>query len=263
MSDQHEGTVIHPTDDDLAGHAIDVQDGLVPDPAVSAHLAGCPRCTTVHAELRDLASGRLPGESRPLSETLDADLSMVWSYPADDVWSRISSTLREGEGVPLTSVPPAQVAGAPAPRPAGPALVRRSLPWLAAAAALVLGISLGREMATGPQEEVQRVAQLRTVDPAAVPRGQAQLVRTGENLAVRVVPDSIPDGEGYLELWLINADGTRMVSIGVMDGQDRRDYQVTQELIDQGYTIVDISREPYDDKPEHSGDSLARGALDA
>ncbi len=34
-------------------------------------------------------------------------------------------------------------------------------------------------------------------------------------------------------------------------------------IIDQGYVIVDISKEQFDDKPAHSGDSLLRGQLPA
>ena len=34
-------------------------------------------------------------------------------------------------------------------------------------------------------------------------------------------------------------------------------------LIDQGYVVVDISKEQFDDKPAHSGDSLLRGQLPA
>jgi hypothetical protein len=36
---------------------------------------------------------------------------------------------------------------------------------------------------------------------------------------------------------------------------------VSQQLIDEGYVIVDISREPFDDQPAHSGQTLVRGEL--
>ncbi|MGO4602380.1 hypothetical protein [Terrabacter sp. 2YAF2] len=42
-----------------------------------------------------------------------------------------------------------------------------------------------------------------------------------------------------------------------------RAFPVTQGLIDQGYVIVDISKEQFDDKPAHSGDSLLRRQLPA
>ena len=53
-----------------------------------------------------------------------------------------------------------------------------------------------------------------------------------------------------------------MVSVGVLrpDEADQT-FAIPQELLDQGYVIVDISREGFDDRPEHSGDSIVRGAL--
>ena len=63
-------------------------------------------------------------------------------------------------------------------------------------------------------------------------------------------------------MWLINRDLARMVSVGVLrPGEGSQRFAIDQDLIDQGYVIVDISREGFDDKPEHSGDSLARGTL--
>jgi hypothetical protein len=53
-----------------------------------------------------------------------------------------------------------------------------------------------------------------------------------------------------------------MVSIGVLDAETGV-FPISQDLLDQGYVVVDISREPFDEQPEHSGDSLARGTLPA
>ena len=53
-----------------------------------------------------------------------------------------------------------------------------------------------------------------------------------------------------------------MVSIGVLpNGSSGQDLVVPRGLIDQGYVIVDISREQLDSSPEHSGESLLRGSL--
>ena len=62
-------------------------------------------------------------------------------------------------------------------------------------------------------------------------------------------------------MWLINTDGTRMVSLGVLGDDDRGTFPVPQTLLDRGYRIVDISRERFDDDPAHSGDSVMRGTL--
>ena len=67
-------------------------------------------------------------------------------------------------------------------------------------------------------------------------------------------------GSGYVEVWLINTDGKRMVSLGVMSGTQGT-FPIPPNAIEQGYKIVDLSREQFDDKPQHSGDSVMRRTL--
>ena len=59
-------------------------------------------------------------------------------------------------------------------------------------------------------------ASLDTLDTKTV-RGEADLVKVGSDLSLRIsaAPMS-PDTGGYLEVWLINKDLTRMVSIGCL-----------------------------------------------
>ncbi len=105
--------------------------------------------------------------------------------------------------------------------------------------------------------------QLDTIDTDQV-LGAARTVRVDGHLDLDVDTPAIDAGRGYLEVWLINRDLTRMVSVGVLrpgDGSQR--FAIDQALIDEGYVIVDISREGFDDRPEHSGDSVARGTLGA
>ena len=60
----------------------------------------------------------------------------------------------------------------------------------------------------------------------------------------------------------INTDLERMVSIGVLrPDTPEQTFAIAQDLIDQGYVIVDISREDFDSAPQHSGDSVVRGTL--
>lgn len=94
--------------------------------------------------------------------------------------------------------------------------------------------------------------------------GEADLIDSGSQVELSVRTEPLDPGSGYLEVWLINKDLKRMVSIGVMPpGARTTVLPVTRQLIDQGYVIVDISREAYDDKPAHSGNTLARGALNS
>ena len=80
--------------------------------------------------------------------------------------------------------------------------------------------------------------------------GTADVVRHDGRLDLAVSTQPIdPDG-GYLEVWLINKDLKRMVSVGVLEpGDDAQSFAIPQALLDQGYVIVDISREGFDDAP--------------
>ena len=62
-------------------------------------------------------------------------------------------------------------------------------------------------------------------------------------------------------MWLINKDGKGMVSVGVLHDSAPGTFAITQTLIEQGFIIVDISREGFDNKPQHSADSPVRRTL--
>lgn len=121
---------------------------------------------------------------------------------------------------------------------------------------------------SAPAEPVKNVvaeAQLATLKDKS-PRGSAQLVRSANGVSVVVsatdlTPSSTATNSGYLEVWLINSDLKRMVSIGILTKATAASFSVPQKLIDEGYVIVDISQEEFDDKPQHSGKTLARGGL--
>ena len=116
-----------------------------------------------------------------------------------------------------------------------------------------------------PDPAPQPVAQvaLTTLDTKQ-DEGEASVVRTGEGLDLTVTTATPLDaGDGYLEVWLLNADGKRMVSVGVLAPGDEGSFPISKSLIDEGYVIVDISREQFDDSTAHSGDSLLRGKLPA
>jgi anti-sigma-K factor RskA len=91
--------------------------------------------------------------------------------------------------------------------------------------------------------------------------GVADLINTAGGTELRVGVTGLPTPQGFYELWLINTDGQRMVSLGVLDPRSGGTYVVPPKLTAQGYRIVDVSLEPEDGKPEHSLDSVIRGTL--
>ena len=77
------------------------------------------------------------------------------------------------------------------------------------------------------------------------------------------VPEGASHLGGYVEVWLINVDGARMVSVGVFAAGTTARFHVSDALIEAGYLIVDLSNEEFDDEPRHSGDTIMRGELRA
>lgn len=107
-----------------------------------------------------------------------------------------------------------------------------------------------------------RPPRLDTLDTAQQ-RGTATVSERADSVTLDVAArDLQPTDGGYVEVWLINRDLKRMVSVGVLDdGVADQSFPISRRLLDEGYVIVDLSREQFDDQPQHSGDSLVRGAL--
>jgi hypothetical protein len=246
--------------------------GERPAPADAAHLEGCRVCADEVASLAAVvAVGRSVG-------TADALVP-----PAPAVWDRIRDEL----GLAPDVRPAAASAGgdaavddpaatpAPAPAPAEPSaplapvvpLRRRVAPWVAAAAAggVLLGAAGGvwwasRDTAADPGLVAQ--APLEPL-PGRTATGSARVEEdaTGDRTLV-VTLDGDGTDEGYREVWLIDRDVTRLVSLGVLTGSEGR-FTVPPGLDLTQFPVVDVSDEPLDGDPAHSGISILRGVLDA
>jgi predicted anti-sigma-YlaC factor YlaD len=207
--------------------------GEPPDPELAAHLSACAECTAELDALRSLA-GRL------------ARLEPVeWAEPPESVQAAVLAAAR---------------GGTPAPGSRG---------WLLVAAAAIVGVLVGvlggRILWPVPVQPASEIvlasARLDTLD-TGVQEGTATLVQTaGGAIELRVATAPVSAVSGFVEVWLINTDGVRMVSVGVLANGTSGTFPVARGLIDAGYLIVDISRERLDDKPQHSGDSVVRGKL--
>jgi hypothetical protein len=237
---------------DLTDHVdLDRLAALVLDPADGsegerAHVASCPECAAALAALADVR--RLAGA--------DA-LVPAPAGVRERVLEEVRATRPElAEPVPLPTRAIRQRRGIPA--------------WAAAAAAsvaLVAGLGLGRLTVAEPESpdrqdpgSVVAAANLTALDSDAA-RGVASAVQADDTITLRVRARELGDEGGFHEVWLINVDGTRMVALGVLANGDAGEFQVPRGLIDEGYRIVDISVEPDDGDPTHSGVSLARGEL--
>jgi anti-sigma-K factor RskA len=97
----------------------------------------------------------------------------------------------------------------------------------------------------------------------------AELIENEDGSAqIRLVGATLPAPEGEpadLELWLIEPDSdgsiSDLVSLGLVDPGRPGVFEVPDGYDPAAYFVVDISVEPTDGPPAHSGRSILRGAL--
>lgn len=230
------------------------------------HAAECATCSAEIAAFRTAAQRVRAADVVPVA-------------PPAGVWDRIAAELDEpsATGAAPTSASDASAASLEAPASTGApvtsidvarrgrrrfgagALVAASL--ASAAVAASIAVLVVTQLGSDPRST--NVAQA-TLDPLATTVGAARaevVERDGQRLLV-VDVDELPEVDGYLDVWLLDPDAQQMVSLGVMDAS------TTQLALPGGldldaFPIVDVSVEPFDGDPTHSGDSLWRGALES
>jgi Anti-sigma-K factor rskA len=250
--------VAHLNTELLAGHALGQTDEL--DAEQLKHVASCPQCRAEVEQLHRIVElgQEGPGPDSP-------------PIPDQAMWRNIAAELSIGQAADPTSGT-SQAAESPAESPQqtappqarrGP---RRSAVALAAAIGLIAGVGGTVLVDTLREPEAQVVASaVLNPLPGEVGEGTAQLVREGETtqLRVSVTGAGPPPAQEYREVWLINTDGERMYSLGVLPVGGTGAYVVPAGLDDSldGFTIVDVSLEPYDGNAAHSLRSQVRGTL--
>ena len=261
----------HPDDDLLA--ALALGDDTAPADA-AAHARSCPTCSATIAALhraRTTLRAPVPELAAPPAWLWDAVQAEIDDVPVSVPVSAQGAAPGAAQGPAAHPAPSHALTPAPdelAERRAARAQRRRiPLGWVAGAAAagLVIGVAGTRVLGDGGQDDPGAVTvastELDTLDTQQV-KGSAEVVRHDGVLDLAVSTEPIDPEDGYLEVWLINEDLQRMVSVGVLrPGEADQSFAIPQELLDQGYVIVDISREGFDSAPEHSGDSVVRGTL--
>ncbi|HEY5247749.1 MAG TPA: anti-sigma factor, partial [Dermatophilaceae bacterium] len=198
------------------------------------------------------------------------------------VWQRIVA----GIAAPADAVQPERAgAEAAAPTPAEPApgsvpmtsvarLPRRRLnPAVLAAAAALVGVVIGagtmfgatRNNPTAPPAAAPAVQiVLQPLDTPAA-HGTAVLDHSaGEKRILTVHVQGLPSVRGtFYEVWLMNATPQRLLSLGVLDSSHAGQFQIPAGLDLGRYPVVDVSLQPFNGSPAHSGTSAVRGTLPA
>lgn len=239
----------HLPDDALALIAL----GAEPTADEARHLQACSSCT---AEVDSFARVVTAGRS---SKTEQHD------PPPPAVWAAIHRELGLDESLradPLAAPEPEDSAPAkviPLHRPA-----RRKWPAAVAAAAVVVAAAAvgtwGLSRGTDRNPEVLASVELDPL-PDYAENGTAVVDRLPDGGRELVVTASGSDARGYREVWLIAPDISDMVSLGTMEGTEGR-FRIPDNLNLDEFPIVDISDEPFDGNPAHSGDSILRGQFD-
>lgn len=145
---------------------------------------------------------------------------------------------------------------------------RASTRWfLGAAAAVAVVIALVAALAValgGDADEIEVVA-TSTITNEGLPvafdgSGSVQLVSDDGELSLRLEVPELPDAAGFYELWVIDAEVAGMQSLGIV--RESGTFPLPDGLDPAEFPVVDISVEPADGDPTHSGDSVLRGVLE-
>jgi anti-sigma-K factor RskA len=228
--------VQHATDDQLVRRALGE-----PLAELDRHARTCPACAGELAALSDtvrVARAEGASELPPAPEA---------------VWQRISDELG------LADLPPV------VPAASRRARVRHGGWWAAvgAAAAAVVAVGLvGTVLPDRGQDpssaviatELAPVPGSGPVAPAAT--GSVRLAAAEQELVVDT--RGLPAPDGYYQVWLLDPDAGRMVALGVLDDDGTARLPLPEGVAVSDYPTVDVSVEPDDGDPAHSGVSALR-----
>jgi anti-sigma-K factor RskA len=181
---------------------------------------------------------------RGLAGRLQLEEEVTWEQPPADLWDRIAAD--------AGAAPPDAV-------PLDRARRRRRAPWLLGAAAAAVLAVVAVAVALGGRDEPSVVASapLERLGPSGT--GDAELVEDGGDLVLHVETAGVDAGDGFLEVWVIDPEVTKLVSLG--PSRPDGDYDLPPGLDPEQFPVVDVSVEPLDGDPAHSGDSVLRGQL--
>lgn len=231
------------------------------DPGVVEHLRSCEAC---RREIETLRSTVSVARSSIGETELQAPPARVWQAVRAELG--LSADLEPIDSRPAAPTsPPTPVVSLDAARERRTGIRRLIVPIAAsaAAAALVAGGVLWWG-AAAPRDAGQFVAaaQLDALPDWPAATGQATIAERADGERVVTVSLDAEVGEGLVrEVWLLTEDVDGLISLGLLTGSSGQ-FIVPASVDLAEFSIVDISAEPLDGDPTHSGDSIVRGALD-
>jgi hypothetical protein len=117
------------------------------------------------------------------------------------------------------------------------------------------GTANGRDAAT-PGAAPQAAVRLLPLAQAGGATGTASLTGRGRGALLRLDVSGLPPREEAYEIWLFNSVSDAEPVARVVRGRFELEARLPADPAD--YRFLDISREPFDGNPNHSGESLLR-----
>jgi hypothetical protein len=111
-----------------------------------------------------------------------------------------------------------------------------------------------------PVAPVVAATRLSGLPAAPTASGQADVTQTatGRTLSLDVRQLGVPNG--FYEVWVMDPSVKKMIPVGVLSGSTGR-FSLPDGVNLTDYPLVDVSIEPLDGNPAHSGKSVLRGTL--
>ena len=176
-----------------------------------------------------------------------------WLQPPADLWSRIAADAGVAPAAAPTPAPSPSLAPADPVSLAEHRRRRWAVPLSIAAAAVLVVVGIAVFAGRDAADEVAMVASVQLDTLAG-----GGLEHDG-HLELHVHTAGLDAGDGYLELWMIDPTVSKLVSLGPLRADEV--YVLPPGVDPAEYPIVDVSAEPVDGNPAHSGASLLRGEL--
>lgn len=249
----------------------------ISDPDISsrdrAHVYACDSC---RARLEQLSHIVKLARSTPMLDELSA--------PRPAVWDRIEAAVRDTDSNGddgLTHIErPSDSEHLVRPRGRNRRRVRkehrdhhsprrRTVPLMitAAIAAVALIVGIGGGIALfgvrpTPREAVVAATQLQAFPnwPSATGAAKVESTASGQRVLV-VTLNSAPASAGaFREVWIMSSSLKKLISLGVLVGDSGR-FSMPADISMTAYPVVDVSEQPDNGSPAHSGNSIVRGTL--
>lgn len=275
MTDTSDADDAHTGPDELAMMAMGEPGIAAPD---ERHVQQCPECRDELISLRRVAA--LARSGAPIEDPLDTPAPAVWDsisralglapdvVPVPFALAMAESRKNHFPPPDTETLDPTLASRFSAPghrvsrrrrRLVGP-LVAGVLAVAAATGAIFVAATALAPKTTVPTQTILAEARLKALPNWSGSSGEAILEKTGSERQVVVTVSEPRKAPGYREVWLMSSDLTKLISVGVLDGEKGR-FTIPTDIDLADYPIVDVSSEQPDGNPAHSGDSIVRGTL--